>query len=483
MQLRLLLALFLSLFVLDAHAQDAMVVQTCGTLPQTYAVGSTRIPTVDVNGKLCLSSSGGGGTPGGTSGQVQYNNAGAFGGITGTFSDGTSLTFGAAALRILGSSTGYTTLESANAGATNFIQTMQATSDTIADLNTPQTWRGTQTFAAIIVTSCTGCSSVAVQPQGRLTLTSATPVMTATQGSTSVIYYDCYHGGNGVSVYNGTSDINLTIGSCEISDTMPTSSTGVTNTTGVFDEWAVNVSGTLTLCHATNGSGGGWASDTGGSNTARGSGYSALDTTTRPYITNAQTITHCYNGSTDEGSLSANKATYLGTFYTSGAGKTQYTFGASASGGTAALFGIWNAYNRVTVATSVIDSGTAYTYTTGTIRQSRASAGNQISYVLGIAEDGILASYTQYGATVSGVSNAFLEFGIGNTSNAFLGQFAVAVEPGGVTGGTSLGVGLSYPLPPTLGLSTIYALERGDGANANAFNEGPSGTLSASPRM
>ncbi len=47
-----LLALF---FGGIAHAQDAMVVQTCGTLPASYAVGSSQLPTVDVNGKLCLS--------------------------------------------------------------------------------------------------------------------------------------------------------------------------------------------------------------------------------------------------------------------------------------------------------------------------------------------------------------------------------------------------------------------------------------------
>lgn len=38
--------------------------------------------------------SGGGGTPGGSDTQLQYNNAGAFGGISGATSDGTSITFG-----------------------------------------------------------------------------------------------------------------------------------------------------------------------------------------------------------------------------------------------------------------------------------------------------------------------------------------------------------------------------------------------------
>lgn len=44
-----------------APAQDALVVTTCGTLPTPYSVGSSRLMTVDVNGKLCLSSATGGG--------------------------------------------------------------------------------------------------------------------------------------------------------------------------------------------------------------------------------------------------------------------------------------------------------------------------------------------------------------------------------------------------------------------------------------
>ena len=63
-----------------AQAQDAMVVQTCGTLPQNYAPGATRLVTVDTTGKLC-STGGGGGTAGiqridGTSSTVPAMTAG-----------------------------------------------------------------------------------------------------------------------------------------------------------------------------------------------------------------------------------------------------------------------------------------------------------------------------------------------------------------------------------------------------------------------
>lgn len=40
-----------------AKAQDVYVVQSCGTLPQQYPVGSTQKPTVDINGRLCFNTS------------------------------------------------------------------------------------------------------------------------------------------------------------------------------------------------------------------------------------------------------------------------------------------------------------------------------------------------------------------------------------------------------------------------------------------
>lgn len=205
-------------------------------------------------------------------------------------------------------------------------------------------------------TAFVGNETSSVGPGGRLTLTSGTPVMRANATATSTIYYDCYKGGGYVAVFSGSNDVFLPIASCEISMIMQTSGTGVTNNAGVFDIWAVNVAGTLTLCVATNGSGGGWASDSGGSNTARGTGYSQLDTSTRPYITNKNALAHCYNGSTNEGTVSANHATYLGTLYTTAAGQTGMAFTGTASGGAANVMGLYNAYHQVPIMVQNIDT-------------------------------------------------------------------------------------------------------------------------------
>lgn len=62
---------------------------------------TTGIHTLKVTGI-----SGGGGSPGGSSGQLQFNNAGDFGGITGATTDGTSLILASGNLKLSGSSSG-----------------------------------------------------------------------------------------------------------------------------------------------------------------------------------------------------------------------------------------------------------------------------------------------------------------------------------------------------------------------------------------
>lgn len=70
----------------------AALVCAFNTVPPTPAAGQFYYVQCDSSGKLITSGSGGGGSPGGSNTQVQYNNSGAFGGITGATTDGTTLT-------------------------------------------------------------------------------------------------------------------------------------------------------------------------------------------------------------------------------------------------------------------------------------------------------------------------------------------------------------------------------------------------------
>lgn len=314
----------------------------------------------------------------------------------------------------------------------------------------------------------TGAFAFVIAPQGRLTLQTHTPVMSTAQINKNVIFYDSYLGGF-APIYNGTNDIILAIGSNEISDTLPSSGTGVVNNADVFDEWLVNNAGVATLCHATNGAGGGWASDAGGgSTTSRGTGYSSVDKQTRSYVTNGNTITNCYNNTTQLGPITVNKATHLGTFGTTAAGQTGVTTGSSASGGGVALLMLWNRYGRVNVAARVVDSQAAYTYTSATTREAGGSTTNRVSFVSGDTEDGLLASIA-FRITTLAVVNAFGFTGIGlDTTNSYTCQPAIVFTGAAVT---ASGAGAdTCSIPPQIGLHAITKNEAGDTANANSFN-------------
>jgi hypothetical protein len=324
-------------------------------------------------------------------------------------------------------------------------------------------------------------STVLTEPQGRLTLTANTPVMTASASAQTTLRYDCYIGGQ-VPYFNGTNDLIDTITSCEVTDAMVSAaSAGQVVSGNVYDVWWVH-GGTNRICLAmstSSGAGGGWASDTGGSNTARGTGYSQLDRVTRPYITNKNSIANCFNGATNYGSVSANQGTYLGTVYASANGQISFTYGAAASGGTAGLLGVWNMYNRVVISTEVVDNGTSYTYSSATVRQARASAGNQIQFVAGLAEDGIAGAYN--GSLSFTISGASAKFGIGLDSTT-----AFRSNPVSFQSPTSSFVVFNSNIsavPPQIGFHTLSANEQSDGTNLSTFDSSTLNNLSAQLRM
>jgi len=314
-------------------------------------------------------------------------------------------------------------------------------------------------------------------PGGRLTLASHTPVMTTPQLAKATIFYDSYVA-NGYPYFNGTADQTATITANELSDTIPASGTGTANAAGVFDEWAIVGS---VICHATNGSGGGWASDTGGSNTARGTGYSQLDFSTRSYVTNKNALSNCYNGSTSF-AVPANQATYLGTCATDPAAAT-FTFNAfpaGASGGPVggAVINCWNYYNRVNVKAIVLDnSGSAFVPSASAtwVAHDNGTTKNIITVVSGVNEDTVEANYMGFTSTSNGNSG----------SAAFIGVSIDAATPVCVAGtpwdnasstGTVQGSAIAHcPSAPIIGKHTYAAQDYPViGTNSNFYSFGNS---------
>jgi hypothetical protein len=126
-------------------------------------------------------------------------------------------------------------------------------------------------------------------------------------------------------------------------------------------------------------------------------------------------------------------------------------------------------YNRVNVNPAVFDSGSGYTYTSATVRESRGSTTNQINFVVGLVEDGVLSSH---GLTVNTVAVA----NAGTFSNQGLNSTTVG---SGVSARCIFNAGAaaqncqladSNNFVPVLGVNFIASLEEGDGANANTLS-------------
>jgi hypothetical protein len=305
-------------------------------------------------------------------------------------------------------------------------------------------------------------------PQGRLTLQAHTPVMTTNQTAKSTIFYDCYRGGS-VPVFDGTRDALLAIPSCEISTVLQASGAGVVNASGVFDVWAVNVSGTLHLCVATNGSGGGWGGDTGGSNTVRGSGYSALNNFTRPYITNAVALTNCYEGSTQRGTIAINQATYLGSLWSTAAGQTSFSFGTSGAPPTPACLCLWNYYSRVDASVALTD--TRFTWSYNGLTREADGANNagayRINALVGVSEQNATVQYSDLAQQLGsgGVGQLGVCF---DTTTAFASNSSVGWSQGYTNGAGNSATGffISY----ATGFHFYSACESTGGSAAQTFS-------------
>jgi hypothetical protein len=179
------------------------------------------------------------------------------------------------------------------------------------------------------------------------------------------------------------------------------------------------------------------------------------------------------------------QGTYVGTVAAIGAGPTiSFQYGTAASGGGQSLLNVWNMYNRVTVQTRVTDTIAPYTYTTATVRVAGGSASNLIRYVIGVAEEPP-AFYYQQNVTTAASAGATCQVSIGDDSliafelggTYFQAQAAIAAT------GTLDVMYTKSGVEPLVGQHAAYALELGDGANANTFNVGSAGSLAGILRM
>jgi hypothetical protein len=174
--------------------------------------------------------------------------------------------------------------------------------------------------------------------EGRLTLTSVTPVTTADVTGATTVYFTPYKG-NRIALYNGTnwqlysfSEISLALGT--LTNDLP------------YDVFVYDNAGTLTLEFTA------WTSKT-----ARATAITLQDGV---YVKSGATTRR-----------------YLGTFHTTATTTTEDSFSKRL---------LWNYYNRVRRPLRFLATTNTWSYTTATWRQSNADTSHQIAAVVGVAE-------------------------------------------------------------------------------------------------
>ena len=245
--------------------------------------------------------------------------------------------------------------------------------------------------------------------QGRLTLTTATPVTTADVTGAATLYFTPYKG-DYLALYTGAaweiknfSELSLSLAGYTAAKP--------------YDIFVYDNGGTVTLesCIWTNG-------------------------TTRA------TALALQNGVLVKTGAATRR--YLGTIYMSGTGTTEDSL---------LQRYVWNYYNRFPRKLLMQDTTASWTYNTNTWRQARATAGNKVEFVVGVSEDIIDLKY-QVSVECTGAQLLHIAIGI-NLTNAIAGDSTPQVRA--TTGGYVVaGIVSHLSHIPAVGYSYAAALEK-----------------------
>lgn len=288
------------------------------------------------------------------------------------------------------------------------------------------------------VTSLNGQSGTVIVkyiPGGRLTLSTGVPVMNATVSAATTVYYTPYIHDN-ILIYDGTNWIPTVFTELSQATTDTTKSPAAVTTNSNYDIFVWNDSGTI---RATRGPA--WTSDT-----ARGTGAGTTQLVrTGGIFLNNNSIT---NGP------AASRGTYVGTIRSNGSSQIDWIYGALAVGGTAASFGLWNNYNRISFMTTVEDNTSSWTYASPTYRASNNSNAMRVSFIRGADEDGVVATFTQ--PSTNGVSTGGGFAGVGlDTTTGVSGTLLISVS----LASANAPIGGTYSGLPGLGFHYLQAVE------------------------
>jgi hypothetical protein len=313
-------------------------------------------------------------------------------------------------------------------------------------------------LSATIATFTASLQNIVSQPQGRLTPTSLTPVITTGVTAGTAVYYTPYTG-NLCPVYDGT-QFNLKI-FAELTLTLTASY--VLNSH--YDCFIINDSGTVRIV-----TGPAWSTITAGSG-ARGTGAGTTELTRlNGLLVNANAMATARNGATTY-SVAANQGTFVGSIYIDG---TAGQITCHTAYGQSRKWAISNAYNRMPVFLKAGDATATWSYLTNTVRAARADATNCLDVFQCLAEEEVDLQTTAYvgGSTTT---NQLMkgQIGIGyNSTTTFSGKTGIANFTNSTASPVSFNAAIQarYLTQPALGYNRITALESGLGADVATWN-------------
>lgn len=290
-----------------------------------------------------------------------------------------------------------------------------------------------------------------VLPQGRLTLATATPVMTSDLTAQTTIYYTPYVG-NYCPIWDGTVWAPRTFSELSLALDSDSGHTGYHQIDKNFDLFVVDDSSTIRLV-----SGPAWSS-----NTARGTGAGTTELAyTNGLPVNANSMTARFgSGALNTITVAAGKGTYVGSVRTTANGQTQWVASpAAAAGGGACTLYLWNMYNRRSVAAYSRDSTDSWVYTTATIRAANAAGtgsglNNRVSILRGLDEGAVQARYSisSTNSTVATLRRVFV--GLDSVT-----AFAAGSSPGDAMADNMTASAFFSSSGVGLGLHYVQALE------------------------
>lgn len=304
---------------------------------------------------------------------------------------------------------------------------------------------------------------VHIQPGGRLTLVTATPVLTSDQTAKTSVYYTPYVS-DVIPLYNSGNTTWLARTFSELTLSLDTTNHASGN---LYDVFVWDNSGTISI-----GTGPAWTTATAGSG-ARGTGAGTTELQLlNGRWTNKVSITLKNGAGSGTAGVGANTALYVGTIYTTADGQTGMAFKPTpASGGTNNVLGVFNAYNRVRVIATNQDSTASWTYNSSTWRSANNSSSNRVTFVDGLQQERSLASYM---VTAGPVNTGYVR--IGTNINSTSATPTISAQ------GNAVGTTALYITPhaidnysPVLGLSYIQAMEKAGGGGTQTFysNQSP----------